>query len=820
MDDFLRDLRYGARFFMRAPGVALAAILSLGLGIGANTAIFSLLEALFLRPMPVAHPEQVVAIYTSDYSGTRYGSSSYLDFLDFREHAASLTDIAAYQVTPVLMDAVGSAEMAFAEAVSGSYFSTVGVSVALGRALGESDDRADAPPATVISHALWTRRFGSDRAVVGRAVQLNGHPFTVVGVAAERYTGALRGLSIDAWVPMSAMRTLATGEQRGSFERRGSRGLMLLGRLRPGVSVSQAQAAYDVIAAQLYAAYPQQWRTIRDTGRAVTLVSERDARVHPVLAGPIGGFMALLMVVVGLVLVTASANVANLLLVRGASRAREIGVRLALGSGRGRLIRQLLTESAMLAVGGGVAGLVIAVWVMDVLASFKPPLPIPIAIDLRLDRTVLLFTTGVSLLAGLMCGLAPALHASRTDIVPVLKDDASGGRTRGSRLRGAFVVAQVACSMLLLVGAALFVRSLQHARAIDVGFDPTNMVLASMSPGMQGYDDVRARALYERALQELEATPGVESASLAASVPLQVAGPRRSASIEGYQPQPGEDTETAFNVVGPRYFDTMRIAMVRGRGFTDRDRPGSPPVIVVNEAFARRYWPDADPIGKRVSANGPVGPFREVVGVTRTGKYNMLGEDPLPFYYLPLWQDHEGFVTLHVRFPGDPRATTAAVRDALRRVDASVPLFDIKTMDEQMLIALLPARLAGTLLGAFGILALLLASIGIYGVMAYAVAQRTREVGIRIALGAQAGDLLRLILGDGARLMAIGLGIGLAAAVILTRFVSALLYGITPTDPVAFAGAVAALLATGLLACYVPARRALRADPVTALRCE
>lgn len=819
MDSLIRDLRYGARFLIRAPGFALAAIVSLGLGIGGNTAIFSLLDALLLTPMPVAQPERITAIYTSDFSSTRYGASSYPDFQDFRQRAHAVTDVTAYRLTPLSMNAGGEPELSWVEAVSGNYFSLLGIGAVRGRVLVDSDDRVDAAPAAVISHALWTRRFANDPNVVGRTLQFNGHAFTVVGVAARAYTGGLRGLSVDAWVPMLPSQVLAPSGRETWMEQRGSRGLFLLGRLRPGVAVAQAQAAFDVIGAQLYADHPQQWRTIRNVGRAVSVVAERDARVHPDLTGPIAGFMALLMVVVGLVLFTACANVANLLLVRGAARSREIGVRLALGSGRARLIRQLLTENVLLAAAGGAVGVVVARWLMNVLLSFKPPVPVPVALDLRLDTSVLLFTLALSIVTGIFFGLAPAWHASKTDIVSVLKDEAPG-RTRRSRLRSAFVVAQVACSMFLLVGAGLFVRSLLSARSIDAGFDPTDMIVMSVVPELQGYDEARGRDLYQRLLARVAAVPGVRSTTLAKSVPLGIGGSRRGTAIEGYQPQPGEDTETAYNVVAPRYFETMRISMLRGRSFSEADRAGAPPVVIVNDAFARQYWPNADPIGKRISANGSEGPFREVVGVTRTGKYNTLGEEPRPFYYLPLWQEYQGTLTLHVKTSRDPRALVSPVRDAVRAVDATVPLFDIKTMEEQMLVALLPARLAGTLLGAFGLLALLLASVGIYAVMAYSVVQRTHEIGVRRALGAQAGNLLRLVLGEGMRLTVVGFAIGLGAAVALTRFASSLLYGVTPTDPLTFASALAMLSAAALVACAIPAWRAMRVDPVTALRYE
>ena len=804
---------------IRAPGFALAAIVSLGLGIGANTAIFSLLDALLLRPMAVARPERIVSVYTSDYSSTKYGSSSYPDYVDFRERAASIADLAAYQTTTLSMNADGDTEITFGEAVSGNYFSLLGVGAALGRVLIDADDVDGAPPVAVISHALWTRRFGADQGVIGRRALFNGQPYTVVGIANREFAGALRGLVTDVWVP-SWHWSRVGGRARDWTTNRGARGMLLIGRLRPNVTVAQAQAAFDVIAAQLYAAYPQQWRNLRNTGRTISVVAERDARLHPDLFAPVAGFMALLTAVVGLVLLTACANVANLLLARGAARSREIGVRLALGSGRMRLIRQLLTENVLLAIVGGAFGILVASAIIRVLMAFKPPLPFAVGVDLRLNAPVVLFTLALSLLTAVVFGLAPALHAARRDIVPVLKADGIVRFGRGSRLRGTFVVAQIACATFLLVAAGLFVRSLLQARAIDVGFNPDRVVVASLTPSLHGYDQTRGRELFDGVLARVSSLANVQSASLASSVPLGIGGSRRGTTIEGYRPQPGEDTETAYNVVSPRYFETMGIALVRGRSFSDADGAGAPPVVIVNEAFANRYWPDADPIGKRLSANGSRGPFREVIGVARTGKYRTLGEEPRPFYYLPLWQAYEGQVTLHVKVAVDPTLMLRPIRDAIRTVDATVPVHDVKTMHDQLLIALLPARLAGTLLGAFGLLALLLASVGIYGVMAYSVVQRTREIGVRRALGAQTGNLLRLVLGEGMRLAAIGFAVGLAAAAALTRFASSLLYGVTPTDPVTFAGALGVLTAAAFVACYIPALRALRVDPVTALRYE
>lgn len=818
-DELRSDLTYAVRMIRKNPGFAVTAIVTLALGIGMNTAIFSLFEAVLLRPLAVAHPEQIVSVYTSDYSSGGYGASSYPDFQDFRQRTRSLAGIAAYRSAQLSMNAGADTELISVEAVSGNYFSVLGVAIVQGRSLVESDDQEGASPAAVISHAFWSRRFNSDPGVVGREIQLNGRPFTIVGVAGRKYSGARRPFSADLWMPTNGLGEVTPAASL-NLTNRGSRGWSLIGRLREGFTPVPAQAEFDLIARQLYETYPQEWRNIRNEGRTLSIVPERDTRVPPEMSGPVGAFMMVLMSLVGVVLLTACANVANLLLARGASRAREIGVRLALGCGRGRLIRQLLTESVFLALGGGVLGIAVATWIMRILSSFKPPLPLPIVIDLQLNTSVLIFTIGLSLMTGVMFGLVPALHAVRENIGLVLKDETPVGSTRRARLRSVFVAAQIACSIFLLIGAGLFVRSLQRAGSIDVGFDPSNLIVMTLNPALQGYDEARGREFYENVIERVAVLPSVESVSLAARLPLGLGGARRGTAIEGYEPRPGEDTETAYNIVAPEYFEIMRIPIARGRSFTAADRPGAPLVIIVNEAFARRYWPAQDAIGKRVSANGPQGPFREVVGVARTGKYNTLAEEPRPFYYLPLWQLYQPALTLHVKTEGDPVAMLLSVRDAVRSSDAKVPVFDIKTMDDQMLIPLLPARLAGTLLGAFGAIALLLACIGIYGVMAYSVAQRTREIGVRVALGAQGRDLLRLVFGDALRLIAIGLFFGVSAAMALTRLVAFLLYGVTPTDPIAFTAAIAILVCTAFLACYIPARRAMRIDPVAALRSE
>jgi len=537
---------------------------------------------------------------------------------------------------------------------------------------------------------------------------------------------------------------------------------------------------------------------------------------------PLMIFAALLLSVVGLVLLIACANIANLLLARAAARRREIAVRLALGAGRWRLIRQLLTESILLALLGGAAGLMLAVWGTDLLMAFKPPVPIPLEINLPLDWRVIGFLSGLSLLTGVVFGLVPALAASRPEVVSALKDDSNASGSRG-RLRGALVIVQVAVSALLLICAGLFLRSLQNASSIDPGFDADNLLAMSMDLQLQGYDEARGQQFSTQLLERVRALPGVVSASLTETLPLGFGG-RSGITIEGYNTQQGEDMEVHNSTVAPGYFETLRIAMQQGRTFDAQDQANAPGAVIVNEAFARRYWPGQNALGKRIQIGSGDGtdnaPYLTVVGVTKDGKYNSLGEEATPFFYRAATQAYVSTPTLLVRTQSNPTNALATVRSAVEALDKNLPLYDVKTMRQHLGIALLPARLAGSALGIFGLLALLLAAAGLYGVMANVVAGRTREIGIRMALGADALAVLRLILQQGMRLVLIGLGLGLAAALAVTHLLKSLLFGVSTTDPLTFAGIAVLLTAVALLACWIPARRATKVDPMIALRYE
>jgi putative ABC transport system permease protein len=822
MQTLWQDMRYGARMLGKNPGFTLIAVVTLALGVGANSLIFSLVNALLLRPLPVEKPEQLAAVYTSDFSSTQYGASSYPDYVDFRDRNQVFSGTVVYMPTAFSLNVGGVNERAFGEVVSGNYFSTLGVKPALGRGFLPEEDRTPGERAVVvIGYKLWQNRFGGDPAVVGRAIKLNGHSFTIVGVAPEKYSGLIRGIASDLWVPAMMIKQAAPGADY--LVERGDRGFLVMGRLKPDVTSYQAQTDFRRITEQLFKEWPQEWTNVRNQSRVISLLPEGQARILPDLRTPVVIFMSLLMTVVGLVLLIACANIANLLLARATARRKEIAIRLSLGASRGRLIRQLITESVPLSLLGGVAGLLIAIWGSDLLMAFKPPAPVPIEIDLGADWRVLGFTFGVSLLTGVLFGLAPALAASRPDLVASLKDEAGGSTGRG-RLRGALVIAQVALSLMLLICSGLFIRSLRNAGSVDLGFDADNLLALSMDLQLQGYNETTGRNFSRQLLDRVRALPGVVSASMTDELPLG-GGARRAITIEGYTTQPGESTEVNSSSVAPGYIETLGIPLPHGRAFDEKDREGAPGVVMVNEAFARRYWPGQEPIGKRIQmgvarSGANDSPYLEVVGVVKDGKYVTLDEEATPFFYLNLAQRYQSSPTLIVRTRGNPLDYLPAVRGEVASLDKNLALYDVKTMRQHLGLALLPARLAGSVLGVFGLVALILAAAGIYGVMAYSVAQRTREIGVRMALGASADAVLKLVVGQGMKLTVVGMAIGLGASLALTRLMKSMLFGVSATDPLTFVVVPLLLIMVALLACWIPARRAAMVDPIVALRVE
>ncbi len=813
MSNLWQDLRYGVRRLRKSPGFTGIAILSLALGIGANTAIFSLVDTVLLRPLPVAHPEQLTEVYGTLHNGADYTIQSYLNYKDYRDRSSDvLTGLLAYRFAPMSLSHDGNNERIWGYMVSGNYFAVLGVQPIVGRAfLPEEDQTPDAHPVAVMSYGCWQKRFASDPAIVGRTVALNGHNFTVVGVAPKGFHGTEVAYAAELFVPMAMAHQIEPGS--GWLTSRSDDNLFAVGRLKPGVTIAQAESALTAITLQLATEHPAD-----NEGRGVRLLAP--GLFLPDIRNSVITFAGVLMAVVGLVLLLACVNLANLLLARATERRKEIAIRLALGASRARLVRQLLTESLVLSLAGGACGLLLAAWINDLVAAIKLPTDIALMFDLRLDWRVLAFTLGLSLVTGVVFSLLPALQSSKPDVVPALKDEASLGGFRRSRLRNALVVVQVALSLVLLVCAGLIVRGLQSAQRMHPGFNPDNAVALSFDVGLQGYDEQRGREFQRQVLERAVAMPGVRSAALVYNLPLSLNFNNTTIYVEGQATASSSQLPSAIpNYISPNYFHTMEIAL-RGRDFTPQDKEKESRVAIINETFARRFFPGQDAIGKRFNHSGPKDPYWQVIGVAADGKYESLGENPKPALYRPLLRDYNSTITLVARAGGDPQTTIAALRREVQSLDPSLPLYDVKTLTQHMQVPLFPARMAATVLGSFGLLALVLAAIGIYGVMSYIVAGRTREIGVRMALGANRRDVLRLIVGQGMTLAFIGLGVGLALAFAAARLLTSLLYGVSPSDPLTFIGVALLLAAVAALACYVPARRATKVDPMIALRYE
>lgn len=823
-----QDLRLAMRALRRSPGFTAVALLTLAIGIGANTTLFGVVDALYLTPLPVREPERVAMVYTSDFSGPRYGSASYPDFEDLRSQPGLFESLAAYALEAAALSTDDEPARVWCELVSGDFFPTLSVAMPLGRPLGPEDDREGAEPTVVISHGLWQRTLAGDPAVVGRRLEISGTAFTVVGVAPPGFMGLTRGLAAEAWIPLALRGRVVPGSD--ALQDRGSRFLSLVARLQVGVGIRDAQARLDVLASRLRAAHPDEWTDRAGKTRRISLVPEAEARVSPTARGPVLGFSALLGLVVALLLLVAGANVAGLMLARASTRRKEIAVRLALGAHRARVVRLFLAESVLVALLGGGLGVVIAVWTSGALRALSLPLPVPVHLQVVVDGRVLAFGLGLSLVTGVLLGLVPAWHAASPDLLPALKDEgallASG--SRGRRLRRAFVVAQVALSMVLLVGAGLLLRGLTRATRLSPGFAAEDVGLVPVDLGLARYDVAQATALIDGLAERVDRLPGVRAGGLSMTLPLELHVARRYTLVEGYVPQPGEDREQYFGVVGPGHFAALGIPILRGREFTRHDRADAPKVAIVNETFAKRFWPGEDPIGKTIQLRSEDGPRHTVVGLARDSKYRSLGEAPMPFYYLPILQDY-GFVRRYARlFPlyvvvrgeGDPRSLARAVTTVLAGIDPRLPAYPPKTMMEHLGMSVLPSRVASSLFTAFGLLGLLLASLGLYGVVAYSVAQRTQEIGVRIALGATGRDVLLQVLREGLGLTVTGAALGALLAAFVGPAMGSLLYGLSPFDPVTFVTVPLVLAAVAVAATTIPARRAARIDPVVALRYE
>jgi predicted permease len=810
------DVKYAIRRLIRAPGFTAVAVLSLALGIGANTAMFSLVNAVLLRKLPVRAPDQLVEVYTSESDGYPYALSSYLDYKDLKENADVFTDVIGSRTFVSRMDRAGEPEMVWGELISWDYFDVLGVPMALGRSfLEEEDVTPGTHPVVILGHRTWTQQFGGDPSILGQTIRLEGRPYTVVGVAPEAFSGSMPVMVTHMFVPLM-MTNVLMGGVTGSDQlgRRSSRSMLLKARLGSGATPEQADAAVKAFAAGLAERYPES-----NEHRTMSALPSGDVALHPVVDRTLVPVAGLLLTVVGLVLLIACANLASFLLARAEDRRKEIAVRLALGAGRATLVRQLLVETVLLALLGGAVGLLLANWTLELLMSFQPPLPVPVSFDISLDRTVLWFTAGVSLVAGIAFGLAPAVQATNPDVAPTLKDEGTGGgRPRRLNLRSGLVVVQVAFSFVLLIGAGLFVRSLQKAQNIDPGFDTGPAALIWPMPEMSGYETNEEQRLFSQTLEErLLAHPAISAVAKADILPLSAGLQTKPYIIPGV---PSESPEGYHDIdastVSPGYFDAMGISLLRGRGFTEADVDGDA-VVIVSEAFGHRFFPGEDVVGRVIETRGGA-PIR-IIGVARDVKVRTLGEEPRPFVY-GLQGQQGTFLGLQVvvRGQGTGQELLRAARDVLRELDPDVAVMDAKTMNDHLALMLFPPRMAALLLSVFGGLALTLAAIGIYGVVSHAVSKRTRELGIRMSLGASAGDVVRMAVGGGMRLVVIGGAVGVLLAVAVTWSIAGFLFGIGTTDVVTFAAIPAILSAVALLAAYVPARRASAVDPVRALR--
>jgi predicted permease len=805
--DLAQDVRYGFRTLVRAPSFTVTAVLVLAVGISANVTVFSLGNALFLRPLPVAEPGSLLRVCSNRYSTTGYRS-----YLEYRDRNRTLSDLAGFQMRSFAVRVDRENEHTVGETVTGNYFPMLGTVPSRGRLLSDEDDRANAVPVVVLSHRFWTRRFNASPEAVGRTIMLNDRVFTIVGVAPAEFTGLMTPLVGDLWVPV-ATDALLRGEM-DQTARLDSLTLHLMGRLRAGIVRSQAQSDLDTIGRQLH-------REAGQDGREQAVTVYAATTLHPEIATPAAAFTIVLLAAAGLLLLIVCVNLANLLLARAAGRGLELALRQSLGAGRGRLVRQLLTETLMLSVAGAGAGLAVAWWSTRLLSAVQVPAPVPIAFDLPIDTRVVAFAAVVAVGAALAFGAMPALTASRADLVSALKNTGTDG-PRIRRMLSGFVAAQVAMSVLLLIGAALLGRGLVQAQALGLGFETTRVLTASLDLEMRGYTEARGRPLVRSLVERLEAAPGIVSANVVEIVPVTFSNNIGLVLREGDgEPPPGTPPNVYWNSVGPGHFRTLQIALIAGRDFTHFDDDRAPRVAIVNETLARQLWPQGNALGQRLRRPGNPGrtpQIIDVVGVARDSTYVAVGEDVKPFMYIPFAQSYRPQFTLLVRSADGAERARSAIEEAIRAEDPGLVVFNVATMDEATSAPLLPARVAGMFFTVLGAFALALAGLGIYGVLSLVVRSRTREIGVRVALGASPGAVAALVVRRALTWTVVGAAAGLALAALLTRFLTVLLYGTSPTDVGAFAGVTLLVVAVAGAAALVPAVRASRLDPLVAMR--
>jgi putative ABC transport system permease protein len=825
LENLITDVRYALRWLRRSPGFTAVAILSLAIGIGFNTALFTLVDAVVFRPLPVAQPDRLAEIYTTSPDGDMYATSSYPDYLDFKAQSHVFSDIIGYSPILAAVSAGDRSRMALGEVVTGNYFPVLGLRARLGRTLTQEDDRPGAARAVLLSYALWVRDYGSNPGIVGQTIRIHNQPYTVVGVAEKSYTGMVPMLSAALWIPMAfvddgepggiiSIVPSPTGNTR--LERRGTRWMFLKGRLNDGATIAQAQAELQVVAGQLMTAYPA---TNKDRKVAVLprvhIHPDADRMLLPIALG--------LMVVVGLVLLVACANVASMLLARASGRQKEVGIRLAIGASRGRLTAQLLTESVVMALLGASVGIGLAWALMQVALAIKLPVPIPLAFALQIDARVLIFTIAVTLVASIIAGLAPALKATRPDLVRELKGDSTAASVGSRRwtMRDGLVVVQIAVTMVLLIASGLLTRSLLAAQRIGLGFEPQGMAILSTELSLIGYDDARGSRLFDQAVERIRAISGVEAAAIAERTPFSINYNRNNIFIPGrHQPGDLKGFLADSTRVSPEYFATLAVPIVQGRNFTATDTPKSPRVAIVSETFARKFWPNENAIGKIFHVRSLDGPDYQIVGISADYKVSTPGEQPTPYIHYAYSQNPTAGEALIARTRGNAEMLLSAMRRELLALDPNIVLLDNQTMTAQVDTTLMPAKLGAISISGVGAVAMALAAIGLYGVIAYSVSRRTREIGIRMALGAGRGAVVGLVMRQGLVLTGVGVAIGTLLSAVAARAVSGALYGIGYLDPITWIGAIVTLFGVAALANAVPARRAAIVDPSAALRSE
>ena len=815
MTSLWQDARYSLRANTKAPGFAALAILTLALGIGANTTIFSWINSALLNPVPgLASPNEVVSL-TLSKPGESPFPFTYPDLEAMRDGQQSFTGIAACSFAQMSLNGQSKRERVSGMVTSANYFDVLGVRPFLGRGfLPTEDEKPGGAPVAVISYRLWRTHFGGNPNIVGQTIEIDQHSYTIVGVAPAAFQGSQTGVRTDIWVPI--MMEAQVNPLGDLLHDHHQFWLLGFGRLKPGVLLKQAQEEMTLRLKREVKNYPEEHK------------GHDSVTAYPLWRNPFGlnqflsTLLPALMAIAGLVLLLACVNVANLMLVRSVGRRREIAIRMSLGASRWQLVRQLLVESLMLALAGGAVALLITSWTEGTLLKFMPVTEdIPLSLNITADRTVLLAAFGISVLTGVIFGILPALRSSGVAPVAVLKEDtgsASGG-LRKARLARVLVVAQLSLSLLLLISAGLFIRSFRSAEEINPGFNPRNVLIASYDLFTAGYSDSSGAEFDRQLVRKLGALAGVQSVALSSRVQLGFGGGSTSVKPQGYVPQTNESMETQVALITPNYFHTLQIPIVEGRDFTLADTKSSERAVIVSEAFVERYWPHQEALGKQLYSDIPKEWFT-VVGVARDTKVTNLNEKPTPFVYLPLYQVYQPVAIINARVAGDPLAFGKTAEQTAHELNANLVVFDVTTLEMRSQFSSFPQRVAGTFVGAFGLLALVLAAVGIYGVTAYTTRQRTHEIGIRMALGAAKKDVLRLVLGHGLRLMLAGVGLGLVLSFVLTRFLKSLLLGVTSTDALTFASVAILLCAVALFACFIPARRAMRVDPMVALRYE